>query len=121
MDDQEVITAQIVLKTVVLSLKQEGLITKDQANDYLNSHIVIKTKKNIFERVYSKLTTRENKYYYWDVFKRIDSYSELSEETDETNPDSLAELQFKLIQAEKLENYEEARKLKIRINNLKTK
>lgn len=116
-----VVDANIAKLAVINALVNEGYLTKEKVIDFLDKYVLIITEKSWFERQYQRFFPhRKSGSQYYDVVKIVSSNTSY-EEGENEDEDTIAQLQFELIQAEKDENFELAEKLKKQIEILKRK
>lgn len=111
----DVRNANLVRDAVLKALYKEGMITLENAIHFKGNYAVIHAEKSWFESIFSKLFPKYEEGIYYRVVKFVGDIDDDEEDVD--NDDSLEELQFKLVQAEKNEDFELAKKLKLLIDS----
>lgn len=120
--ETEIFNANLVRDAVINALLTEGMISEKDAIKFLGNYSVILTNKSWFRSVFDKLYKKNDDKdgFYYKVVKFIPNYEDIKSKQDNIDEDDSPEqLQFKLIQAEKNQNYELASILKKRIESLK--
>lgn len=123
MTKADVQNANAVKQLVLESLVAEGYLTKEKANYFSTNYAVILSNRDWFRRIYDKLFKhRKPDEVYYDMVKIVLAANiDDVENNEEEETESLSELQFQLIKAEKEDNFELAQKLKKQIEILEKK